>query len=158
MTDDVTMWRRLSLAARIHKMVPDYELNIAPAHSWCPNCRVISTGPIVLSTMLISGHFVYAPSQSETTLHCNVASHWLGAHRVISVVVKIFHPKLRVSLKSRYFAWWDYRYCAVVCQKFRIFYRPDFLTRVMKMAPFHIFDHLRKRCNFNLKRWKLTIK
>ena len=24
-------------------------------------------------------HFVYAPSQWETTLHCNVISHWLGA-------------------------------------------------------------------------------
>ena len=24
--------------------------------------------------------FVYAPSQWETTLHCNVVSHWLGAH------------------------------------------------------------------------------
>ena len=25
------------------------------------------------------GHFVYVPSQWETTLHCNVVSHWLGA-------------------------------------------------------------------------------
>ena len=25
-------------------------------------------------------HFVYAPSQWETTLQCNVVSHWLGAH------------------------------------------------------------------------------
>ena len=25
-------------------------------------------------------HFVCAPSQWETTLHCNVVSHWLGAH------------------------------------------------------------------------------
>ena len=25
-------------------------------------------------------HFVYAPSQWESTLHCNVASHWLGAY------------------------------------------------------------------------------
>ena len=25
-------------------------------------------------------HFVYAPSQWETTLHCNVVSHWLGAY------------------------------------------------------------------------------
>ena len=27
-----------------------------------------------------SDHFVYAPSQWETTLQCNVASHWLGAY------------------------------------------------------------------------------
>ena len=25
-------------------------------------------------------HFVYAPSQWETTLHCNVVSHWLGTY------------------------------------------------------------------------------
>ena len=25
-------------------------------------------------------HFVYAPSQWETTLHCNIVSHWLGAY------------------------------------------------------------------------------
>ena len=25
-------------------------------------------------------HFSYAPSQWETTLHCNVVSHWLGAY------------------------------------------------------------------------------
>ena len=25
-------------------------------------------------------HFVYAPSQWETTLHCNVVPHWLGAY------------------------------------------------------------------------------
>ena len=25
-------------------------------------------------------HFVFAPSQWETTLHCNVVSHWLGAN------------------------------------------------------------------------------
>ena len=26
------------------------------------------------------GHFMYAPSQWETTLQCNVVSHWLGAY------------------------------------------------------------------------------
>ena len=26
------------------------------------------------------GSFLYAPSQSETTVHCNVVSHWLGAY------------------------------------------------------------------------------
>ena len=25
-------------------------------------------------------HFVYVPSQWETTLHCNIVSHWLGAY------------------------------------------------------------------------------
>ena len=29
---------------------------------------------------LCGDHFVYAPSQSETTLHCNVISHWLAAY------------------------------------------------------------------------------
>ena len=30
------------------------------------------------------GHlFVYAPNQWETTLHCNVVSHWLGAYKKV---------------------------------------------------------------------------
>ena len=30
--------------------------------------------------MIFGGHFVCAPSQWETTLHCNVVSHWQGAY------------------------------------------------------------------------------
>ena len=30
--------------------------------------------------VIIRDYFVYAPSQWETTLQCNVVSHWLGAH------------------------------------------------------------------------------
>ena len=30
-------------------------------------------------------HFVYAPSQWETTLQCNVVSHWLGAFTKLSL-------------------------------------------------------------------------
>ena len=30
-------------------------------------------------------HFVYAPSQWETTLQCNVVSHWLGAYTKLSL-------------------------------------------------------------------------
>ena len=32
-------------------------------------------------------HFVYAPSQWETTLHCNVVSHWLGAYTKWSLCI-----------------------------------------------------------------------
>ena len=32
------------------------------------------------STDAIRVHFVHAPSQWETTLHCNVVSHWLGTY------------------------------------------------------------------------------
>ena len=35
-------------------------------------------------------HFVYAPSQRETTLHCNVVSHWLGGiHKMIPGSISI---------------------------------------------------------------------
>ena len=33
-----------------------------------------------LTMCVIRNHFVYAPSQWETTLQCNVISHWLGAY------------------------------------------------------------------------------
>ena len=32
------------------------------------------------SNHLHRDHFVYAPSHSETTLQCNIISHWLGAY------------------------------------------------------------------------------
>ena len=39
---------------------------------------------ILLPTINIShqyrNHFVYAPSQWETALHCNIASHWMGTY------------------------------------------------------------------------------
>ena len=35
-------------------------------------------------------HFVYAPSQCETMLHCNVVSHWLGAYTKWSLYVITF--------------------------------------------------------------------
>ena len=39
---------------------------------WCPHSD--SSG------IFYSDHFVYATSQWEVTLHCNVASHWPGAY------------------------------------------------------------------------------
>ena len=35
----------------------------------------------------IRDHFVYAPSQWEMTLHCNVISHWLGAYTKWSLYI-----------------------------------------------------------------------
>ena len=34
-------------------------------------------------------HFVYVPSHWETTLHCNVVSHWLGAYIKLSPLLYI---------------------------------------------------------------------
>ena len=38
----------------------------------------------------VMDHFVYAPSQWEMTLHCNVASHWLGTYTKWSLWVKVW--------------------------------------------------------------------
>ena len=38
-------------------------------------------------------HFVDASSQWETTLHCNVVSHWLGAYTICSLLVWILTLK-----------------------------------------------------------------
>ena len=34
-------------------------------------------------------HFVYAPSQWETTLQCNVVSHWMGPYTKLSLLVLV---------------------------------------------------------------------
>ena len=41
-------------------------------------------------------HFVHAPSRWETTLHCNVVSHWLGAYTLWSL-----HPPSAYTLCFR---------------------------------------------------------
>ena len=46
-------------------------------HSFGNTLKITRTSDISRS-YLNSGHFVNAPSQWETTLHCNVVSHWLG--------------------------------------------------------------------------------
>ena len=38
-----------------------------------------SAGPYIIHSTTIRDHFVYAPSQWEATLQCNVIPHWLGA-------------------------------------------------------------------------------
>ena len=43
-------------------------------------------------------HFVYALSQWETTLQCNVASHWLGAYTKWSLLIDIVTPTLKQNV------------------------------------------------------------
>ena len=45
-------------------------------------------------------HFVYAPSQWETTLHCNVASHWLGAYTKWSPGIQHLATWTLIKLKT----------------------------------------------------------
>ena len=59
MRDDLTLQRHLSLAGHIQKMISAHE-----AISW----------------IWLHWENVYAPSQWQTTLHCNVVCHWLGAY------------------------------------------------------------------------------
>ena len=58
---------------------------------------------------IYKGHFVYAPSQWETTLYCNVVSHWLGAYtklfldvywNILIFCIHLTHisPRMTVSL------------------------------------------------------------
>ena len=52
------------------------------AAKWRPNDEDWNT-EVLLAKMVCReyGHFVYVPSQWETTLHCNVVSHWLSTYR-----------------------------------------------------------------------------
>ena len=43
-------------------------------------------------------HFVYAPSQWQTTLQCNVASHWLGTYTKLSLQMAMEGRRLSSSL------------------------------------------------------------
>ena len=63
---------------------------------------VSSSGPVYMcrrytwmAVMPSRGHFVYAPSQGETTLQCNVVSHWLGAF-----TLSLHLPKMRAGFYS----------------------------------------------------------
>ena len=47
--------------------------------------------------LITRNHFVHAPSQWETTLHCNVVSHWLGTYTEWSLYNMIIFSKLLTS-------------------------------------------------------------
>ena len=47
-------------------------------------------------------HFVHAPSQWETTLQCNVVSHWLSAFTKLSLVQGYFQTRLWPTLGPKY--------------------------------------------------------
>ena len=61
-------------------------------------------------------HFVYVPSQWETTLHCNVVSYWLGAYTKWSLS---WHPLLYHTLhcfsESKFLCWSSTNFC--ICQQ-----------------------------------------
>ena len=73
-------------------------------------------------------HYVYAPCQWETALHCNAVSHWLGAdtewslhdygkwHKLLDSVVVSFHKKEAVFVESGTY-WY-----ANICKKARNMY------------------------------------
>ena len=69
----------------------DADLNVHPLG--------ITIAKSLLQLWLVSfrDHFVYAPSQCETTLHCNVVSHWLGTYTKWSLII---HTKLHYALQD----------------------------------------------------------
>ena len=69
------MKRRLSLAEPITRMITGGPV---PFVSQSGGRWVIMHG--YLQRQISRDHFVYAPNQWETTLHCNFVSHWLGTY------------------------------------------------------------------------------
>ena len=55
--------------------------------SWNPSLVEVKDAFILHNQF--KDHFVYAPSQWETMLQCNVASHWLGAYTKWSLPIAI---------------------------------------------------------------------
>ena len=63
-------------------------------HNWiCHANRILTEIPwniydlLFLHYDIMHGYSVYGPSQWQTTLHCNVNSHWLGAHTKWSLMM-----------------------------------------------------------------------
>ena len=52
-----------------------------------------------ISPCLPRNHFVFAPSQWEMTLQCNVISHWLGAPTKLSLLPWLSHNGMLASLQ-----------------------------------------------------------
>ena len=71
-------------------------------------------------TLLYMDQFVYAPSQWETTLYCNVVSHWLGAYTKWSQTLMLTWKHLS------YRRWWretGYFGCSwCVCWRWRAYW------------------------------------
>ena len=66
-------------------------LTWCPIFKWSPYKRVWRLGTPRSICECSSDHFAYAPTQWETTLHCNVVSHWLGTCTEQSLVLRIFN-------------------------------------------------------------------
>ena len=56
---------------KVIKGIPDHETMRQPC---------VTVANVVNYHAAITNYFVYAPSQCETTLPCNVISYWLGAY------------------------------------------------------------------------------
>ena len=74
---------------------------------WPPSCRTRLFGGRYWSLLweidaISMDTFVYAPSQWETTLHCNIVSHWLGAYTKWSLhfITKVHAAFLYTKLHS----------------------------------------------------------
>ena len=62
-------------------------------------CTLYLKSPLHLGHLLYRDNFVYAPSQWEMTLDCNVFSHWLGAYKKLSLycIVRLISPQIFVN-------------------------------------------------------------
>ena len=90
---------------------------------WGPSClglnvlsRPIANHNKPQTMSIIRGHFVNAPSQCQSTLHCNIASHWLGAYPKWSLT--ILEMWVDVHCERNYACW-------VVTVVYFLFFRGD---------------------------------
>ena len=89
-------------------------------------------------------HFVYAPSQLETTLHCNVVSNWLSAYAEIVQVVEILsHGRQEPAYSLLILSW----LLMTWCQQEPGHQQPWCWPRFCGIFHFH--------CNISHKLWKM---
>ena len=79
--------------------------------SWLFHCLSTSHREVRTKQEIARYHYVHVPNQWETTLQCNVASHWLSActewtlQRVFSISNKSFIVRSRKVSKARDRCW-----------------------------------------------------
>ena len=78
--------------------------------SWVSIVSILEKVGRIITRPHCMDHFAHAPSQWETTLRCNIGSHWLGAYTEWSLHYRPTHhagsPRCRPTHQAGSLQWW----------------------------------------------------
>ena len=104
-----------------------------------------ATGNIsyIKPSCILKNHFVHAPSQWETTLHCNIISHWLGEHTKRPLHTSCDHRN------PGSFHWYFFLFSFLL--KIQIWYKILNSLIELVISLLHIFTHVHFQWSLHLK-------